>query len=282
MTQSAESVPHPPASAIPKNAVVAETEIADATRVAVSVVIAARNEAPNIAECIDSVRWAREIIVVEDGSTDGTADIARRAGGTVIQNPFTTIGSQRNVAIEGAGNEWILVLDADERASTDMAREISSLLKSPQHSAYRVPRRNVFLGREVKHGGWERDRPVRLFRRDMRYNANRVHEHVDVSGSVGEIASTLTHEPYASLDSWFEKLPRYSAWWAEDRFERGKRVGIGSVVWRPPLRFLTMYLVRGGWRDGARGALLACMAATSVMAKYARLWTLDHSDRLKR
>ncbi len=279
MSQSAESALHPPESALPSDADKSETETADAARVAATVVIAARNEAANIASCIESVRWAREIIVVENGSTDGTADIARNAGATVIENPFTTIGTQRNVAIERAAHEWILVLDADERASPEMPLELKSLLISPQHAAYRVPRRNVFLGREVKHGGWERDRPIRLFRRALRYNSSRVHEHVEVSGSVGEISSTLTHEPYPSLDSWFEKLPRYSAWWAEDRFENGKRVGIGSVVFRPPLRFLTMYIIRGGWRDGARGALLACMASTSVMAKYARLWTLNHRDR---
>jgi glycosyltransferase involved in cell wall biosynthesis len=249
----------------------------DAPAVDVSVVIAARNEAATIAACVESVRWAREILVVEDGSSDDTANIAHRAGATVINNAFATIGMQRNAAIEKASSDWILVLDADERASPEMASEIRGVLESPRHDAYRVPRRNVFLGREVQHGGWERDRPLRLFRRSIRYNASRVHEHVEVSGSVGEITSSLTHEPYKTLDSWFEKLPRYSAWWAQDRFDKGKRVGIGSVVFRPPLRFLTMFLIRGGFRDGARGALLACMAATSVMAKYARLWTMNRS-----
>ena len=241
---------------------------------ALTVVIAARNEAGNIGACIESVRWAREILVVEDGSTDETRSIAEGAGARVLANPFVTIGLQRNFAIERASSGWILVVDADERGSPSLAGEIEKILEAPRFDAYRIPRRNFFLGREVRHGGWESDRPVRLFRSTLRYNASRVHEHVEVSGPAGEMNAHLTHEPYASLDAWFEKLGRYSRWWAEDRYERGKRVGIGTVTLRPPLRFLTMFLIRGGWMDGARGAMLASMAATSVMAKYAHLWAM--------
>lgn len=242
-----------------------------------TVVIAARNEAHNIADCVASVAFAGEILVVENGSSDDTAALARGAGAMVISNPFQTIGMQRNFAIERAANPWILVVDADERGSPELGEEIARLIRDAGADAYRIPRRNLFLGREVKHGGWESDKPVRLFMSTIRYNASRVHEHVEVSGAVGELTSHLTHEPYATLDSWFEKLGRYSKWWAEDRFEKGKRAGVASVVFRPPLRFLTMYVVRGGWMDGARGALLACMAATSVMAKYARLWALGNA-----
>lgn len=237
-------------------------------------VIAARNEASNIVACIDSVRWASEIIVVENDSTDGTADLALRAGATVVANPFVTIGGQRNAAIERASGEWILAVDADERGSIELAQEIEAVITAPAHEAYRVPRRNFFLGGEVRHGGWDRDRPVRLFRSHLRYSASRVHEHVETTGIVGELRSSLIHAPYASIDQYFEKLDRYSRWWAEDRHERGRRIGAATVVVRPPLRFVSMYVLRGGFIDGARGAILACLAATSVMAKYARLWAL--------
>lgn len=240
----------------------------------VSVVIAARDEAANIGACIESVRWAREILVVEDGSTDDTADLARRAGATIVPSRFVTIGLQRNAGVERATCDWILVVDADERASAELESEVSTAIKWSRHDAYRIPRRNFFLGREVRHGGWERDRPIRLFKSTVRYNSSRVHERVEVRGSIGELSATLDHEPYRTLDSWFEKLARYSTWWAEDQFERGRRAGVATIVFRPPLRFLTMYLIRGGYRDGARGAVLACMAAMSVMAKYARLWAM--------
>jgi glycosyltransferase involved in cell wall biosynthesis len=239
-----------------------------------TVVIAARNEAGNIAACISSVSFASEILVVEDGSSDDTVALARDAEATVLQHPFQTIGMQRNFAIENAFNPWILVIDADERGSPGLGDEIARVISNAGYDAYRIPRRNLFLGAEVRHGGWESDKPIRLFKSSLRYNASRVHEHVEVNGPIGELISQITHEPYVTLDSWFEKLGRYSKWWAEDRFDKGKRTGIASVVFRPPLRFLTMYVIRGGWMDGARGALLASMAATSVMAKYARLWAL--------
>ena len=238
----------------------------------VTVVIAAKDEAANITGCIESVRWADEILVVEDGSVDDTVVRAQLAGATVIRNPFETIGLQRNAAIEQSRSGWILVVDADERASPELATEISEIISAPRFDAYRVPRRNFFLGKEVRHGGWSSDRPIRLFRSSIRYNASRVHEHVEVNGEVGELTSPLTHEPYRSLDSWLEKLGRYSEWWAEDRFDRGKRVRALSVISRPQFRFLTMYVVRGGWMDGARGLLLAGMASVSVFMKYARLW----------
>lgn len=222
------------------------------------------------------MRWAREIIVVENDSTDATIDLARRAGATVMSNPFTTIGEQRNAAISRATSDWIFVVDADERGSQALGGEIARVVASPgNREALRVPRRNFFLGREVRHGGWASDRPIRLFRSTLRYNASRVHEHVYVKGEIGELSESLVHSTYVSLDDYFEKLDRYSKWWAEDRYERGKRAGALSVVFRPPARFVSMYLLRGGWMDGAAGAVLCSLAAASVMAKYAQLWALS-------
>jgi glycosyltransferase involved in cell wall biosynthesis len=238
-------------------------------------VIAARDEAANIQACVASVSWAREVIVVENDSSDDTIELAKRAGATVMSHPFTTIGGQRNAAITRSASDWILVVDADERGSPALGDEIARVVAAPTgHEAFRVPRRNFFLGREVKHGGWASDRPIRLFRSSLRYNASRVHEHVEVKGEIGELTETLSHSTYASLDDYFEKLNRYSRWWAEDRSERGKRASVLSVVLRPPARFVSMYLLRGGWRDGSAGAVLCSLAAASVMAKYAKLWAL--------
>ena len=247
--------------------------------VPVSVVIAARNEAANIEACVASLGWAREVIVVENDSSDDTIELAKHVGATVMSHPFTTIGGQRNAAIERAVSDWILVVDADERGSPALGEEIArAVAASGGRDAFRVPRRNFFLGREVKHGGWASDRPIRLFRSTLRYNASRVHEHVDVQGEIGELSEPLAHSTYISLDDYFEKLDRYSRWWAEDRYERGRRAGPLSVVFRPPARFLSMYLLRGGWMDGGAGAVLSALAATSVMAKYARLWELSANN----
>jgi (heptosyl)LPS beta-1,4-glucosyltransferase len=239
-------------------------------------VIAAHDESANIEACIASVEWTSEVIVVENDSTDDTVALATAAGATLISPPFTTIGASRNQAIVRAKTPWILVLDADERCTPELAQEILDRIRTTDCAAYRVPRRSFFLGKEIRHGGWggRKDKPIRLFRRDLRYNANQVHEHVDVpeGAPTGELNSSLLHYTYTSLDQYFEKFDRYSRWWAEQNYTRGRRSTAAAVFFRPPARFVSMYLLKGGFRDGARGLVLAALAAASVMAKYARLW----------
>ena len=245
-------------------------------RVPCSVVIAAKDEADEIAECIASVSWAGEVIVVENDSTDDTVTLARAAGATVFSHPFTTIGRQRNAAIERARHEWILVVDADERGTPALGDEVQrTIARGTTPAAYRVRRRNFLLGREIRHGGWERDRPVRLFLRRLRYDERPVHEHVLTDGAVGELAEPMIHYPYASLDEYFAKLDRYSRWWAQQSHAKGRRTGALTVAFRPPARFFSMYVLRGGFLDGAAGVIVAALAAMSVCAKYARLWALQ-------
>ncbi|MFL5469311.1 MAG: glycosyltransferase family 2 protein [Gemmatimonadaceae bacterium] len=243
----------------------------------VTVVIAAHDESANIEACIASVEWARAVIVVENDSSDDTVDRARAAGATVISPKFTTIGAARNHGITRATTSWVLVLDADERCTPELAAEVHAVVTAPgDKSAFRVPRRNYFLGKEISHGGWGSDKPIRLFKRDVRYNANLVHEHVEVPANVtGELRNKLLHYTYATLDQYFEKFNRYSRSWAEQNYARGRRGSVAAVLFKPPARFISMYLLRGGFLDGARGLVLACLAAASVMAKYARLWALS-------
>jgi glycosyltransferase involved in cell wall biosynthesis len=252
-------------------------------RMPVSVVIAAMNEAANITACIESVRWASEILVVDQGSSDDTDRLAAEAGATVITDDAATeaateaatIGGLRNVAISRARNQWILVVDADERGTADVARAVRDAISRPTSGAYRVPRRNFFLGREIRHGGWESDRPVRLFDSALRYNDSRVHEHVLTSDEPATLGAALLHYPYASLDIYFEKFVRYSRWWAEDQSRRGRRASVAAIIFKPPARFVSMYIFRMGFLDGARGAVLASLAAASVCAKYVRLWAMQ-------
>jgi len=241
----------------------------------VTAVIAAHDESANISDCVASVRWAREVIVVENDSNDDTVARARAAGATVISPPFTTIGNARNGAIEQASTSWIFVVDADERCTPELAAEVGEVTKATgSATAYRVKRRNFFLGREIEHGGWGGgdDHPIRLFRREHRYNASQVHEHVEVPGSVGQLEGALLHYTYTSLDQYFEKFDRYSRWWADQNYRKGRRGTAAAVFFKPPARFVRMFFLKGGYRDGAHGLILACLAAASVMAKYARLW----------
>jgi glycosyltransferase involved in cell wall biosynthesis len=241
----------------------------------VTVVIAARNEAHQIVACIDTVRWAAEIIVAEHGSLDHTAPIAHEAGAIVNTDAAPTIGAQRNAAIARASHDWILVVDADERATPALRDAVAATITNAAHDAYRIPRRNFFLGREIRHGGWNHDRPVRLFRSHLRYNDSKVHEHVIAPDPVGTLHEPLLHTPYESLDHYFDKFTRYSRWWAEQQYHCGRRTNAAAVLYKPPARFFKTYLLQLGVLDGAPGLILACLASASVLAKYARLWGLQ-------
>jgi len=249
--------------------------------VPVTVVIAAHNEEDQIGACVASVAWAAEVIVVENDSTDATVDRARETGAVVFSNPFVTIGHQRNAAIARATREWILVVDADERGTPALGDEVARRVAAAEGEAWRVPRRNFFLGKEIRHGGWERDRPIRLFRSTLRYDDRAVHERVLTSRAPGDLRESLLHHPYASMDEYFAKLARYSRDWARQNHDAGRRATAFMVVSRPPARFLGVLFGKGGWRDGAHGVVLAALTAVSVASKYAWLWALARQERTR-
>ena len=248
----------------------------DGARVPVTVVIAAHNEADHIDACVRSVSWAAEVVVVENDSTDDTIALARSAGATVFSHPFRSIGAQRNAAIARATQPWVLVLDADEQATTALGEEVARRVTAAGSEAFRVRRRNWFLGREIRHSGWDRDRPVRLFRNTLRYDERPVHEHVVTNGDPETLNEALLHQPYANLGEYFEKLGRYSKDWAAQNHAQGKTVSVFTLLLRPQARFVSTLLLRGGWRDGWHGLVISMLAAVSVAAKYAHLWALQH------
>lgn len=244
--------------------------------VPVTVVIAAHNEAGQVGACIRSVSWAAEILVVENDSTDATVEEARSAGATVFSHPFVSIGAQRNAAINRARHAWVLVVDADERGTAALGAAVDACVRRDAGEAFRVGRRNWFLGREIRHSGWDRDRPVRLFRNHLRYDERPVHEHVITSSEPATLDGMLLHQPYADLGEFFEKLGRYSRDWAEQNHAAGRRANLLSLLARPQVRFVSTLIVRGGWRDGWQGVVISALSAVSVASKYAHLWALQH------
>lgn len=247
--------------------------------VPVTAVVAAHNEADQIEACVRSVSWAGEVLVVENDSSDDTIARARAAGATVFSNPFRSIGAQRNAAIARARHPWVLVVDADERATPALGAEVARRVSEDSSEAWRVPRRNWFLGREIRHSGWHRDRPVRLFRSNLRYDERPVHEHVITTSEPGLLSEALLHLPYANLGEYFEKLGRYSRDWAQQNRERGRTVTVFGLLARPQLRFVSTLLLRGGWRDGWQGVVISALAGVSVASKYAHLWALQNESR---
>lgn len=243
----------------------------------VSALVIAQDEEAMIGGCLASLAWAQEVLVVDGGSRDRTAAVAAASGARVLERAFDTPARQRGWALPQARHPWILVVDADERVRPELAREVAALLGAgPAARGYLIRRETRFLGRVMRHSGWQHDWVLRLFARDgARYDDRRVHESAIVDGPTPRLRGTLEHESYTSLAQYLEKSRRYALWGAQDLAARGRRPRISDLLLRPPGRFLKMYLAQSGWRDGAEGLVLAGLTAAGVFAKYAehrRLW----------
>lgn len=251
-----------------------------------TVLIACKNEAHNIASCMESIgNLADEILIADSGSTDETLEIVNQFQASittlrVIQREYVNPSDFKNWAIPQAANHWILALDADEKLSKELREEIrQTLTTEPFFDAYKIPRKNVFLGKKVRYSGWQHDAPVRLFRRDKcHYDNRRVHEHLVVErGKTSTLKAAMHHNTCDSLEEMFTKSIRYGSLGAKDLQDAGKHVGVGALLTRPLFRFFRHFIWKQGFRDGSNGILLACLAAQGAFIKYALLWTRQHN-----
>jgi glycosyltransferase involved in cell wall biosynthesis len=271
------------AAPVAKTSVVPERDSDDVGRgqlasrsVPVTVVIPTLDEGVQIAQAVADLWWADQVIVVDGGSRDETAALAAEAGAMVIVVTGQTIADQRNAGIAAARNEWILALDADERASPQLRDELAAMLMAgtrPDHTGYRMKFRNYYLGRELRHGPWGRDWHVRLFTRDRRYVCHRVHEHLEAIDDVGTLDGAVVHDPYRDIAHHVAKIVKYARWGADDMYGQGRRAGLWQMAARPAWRFLRDYIAYSGWRDGTVGFIAAALGAFAAFLKYAFLFS---------
>jgi glycosyltransferase involved in cell wall biosynthesis len=248
-----------------------------------TVLIPCKNEQCNIEDCVASARLVGdEILVADSGSTDGTLDLVRRMPDCrLVQRAFINYADFKNWAIPQAGQPWVLVLDADERITPELAEEVRhTVAAAPPHiDAYWIGRRTFFLGHEARFGPWLNDGVHRLFRRDKcRYGDCRVHESLSVGKRrCGRLHNKLLHYTVSSYDDFFGKYVSYTRWGAADRWERGIRTTPRQLFFRPLFHFLWLYLARGGFLDGAIGLQTSMLQAFFVtFVKQGRLWELEH------
>jgi glycosyltransferase involved in cell wall biosynthesis len=245
-----------------------------------TLVVITRDAGATLADCLNSVRFASQTIVVDSGSRDDTAQIARDCGAEVIEQAWLGFGAQKNFAVARATNDWVLCLDADESLTPELAFSIRSALQSAQFNAYAMPRRNRFLGRWLAHGEGYPDWNLRLFdRRHARWSDDLVHERVRADGKVGRLSGDLLHTSGESLEAYLAKQNRYTTLQAEGMFARGERFSAVRLAASPIARFIRFYVLRGGFLDGVAGLVHISIGCFNSFSKYAKLRALEQAER---
>ena len=247
----------------------------------ISVAIITKDEERNIRDCLESVKWADEILVVDNGSTDRTLSICQEYGARIFQEEWKGYSGQKNSAVEKAGNEWVLNLDADERVSPELRQEMQKSLEENRGvDGYWIPRKNFFLGQWIRYCGWYPDLNLRLFRKSRgRFGERAVHERVEVEGKTATLTHPLIHKTYQSLSDFFVRMDRYSTLAAQEMHRARRKFRRMDVVFRPPFTFLQMYLLRAGFLEGYLGFVLSVLYSYYSFAKYIKLKELPKSEK---
>jgi len=245
-----------------------------------SAVIITRNAAAQLEDCLRSVRFAEEILVVDSGSSDGTVELAKRHGARVLEKEWLGFGAQKQFAVQTAANDWVLCVDADERVSDKLRDEIAAELRSPRGFVYAMPRRNRFLGRWLHHGEGYPDWSVRFFHRaHARWREEPVHEGVAADSPVVRLCGDLLHESAETLEKYLDKQNRYTSLQAETLRAAGRRGSVLHLVLSPLLRFIKFYVLRLGFLDGVPGLVHVAIGCMNSFNKYAKLIALERGAR---
>ncbi len=253
----------------------------------ISVCIIALNEEKRISPCLESVGFADEIIVVDGGSADATVKTAKQFKAKVFLRPFDHFVNQKNYAVSLAGREWVLVADADEVVTPELKQEILTLTADQKHlsekpcSAWRIPRRNFYMGQWIMHGGWYPDFSIRLFRNGSgEFTGGTVHETFRLyEGSYCTLKNDLLHYSYRTISEHLSRIDQYSTLIAQDKFRRGRRSSVLWAVMKGLSKFFIMYIIKMGFLDGRAGLALAATGGFYNFLKYIKLWELNQGLR---
>lgn len=247
-----------------------------------SVAVITLNVAHQLEPCLESVKFASEIVVVDSGSTDQTVEIARRHGARVIRQDWLGYGRQKRFAVSQTHHPWVLCLDADERVSEELRASIVAELRAPRWRAYRMARCNRFMGRWLRHGEGYPDWSLRLFHREhANWSEDSIHEQVVAQTAVGTLPGDLLHETETAIADYLSKQNRYTTLQAEVLYARGKHASVIKMLLSPLLRFIKFYFLRLGFLDGAPGLVHIAIGCQNSFLKQAKLRELRNQARAK-
>jgi len=244
----------------------------------ITAIIPTFNEENYIEDAIKSVSFADEVIVIDSYSTDKTVELAKKYKVRLIQRVFDDFSTQKNFAIDQASNNWIYLLDADERVPENLRLEILEAVKNPKEFVgFYVYRTFYFIGRKIKYSGWQRDKVVRLFlKKHCRYNGKLVHETIKTVGELGYFKSKLEHYSYRGFDHYINKLNQYAWLQAQQLQKKGRKVGDFHILIKPPTRFFIHYFIRLGFLDGFPGFVISVTQSYAVLTRFIKLWLLNN------
>lgn len=242
----------------------------------IAAVIIAYNEEKNIKKCLESVKWADEIIVVDSFSTDKTFSISKKYADKVFNIKWMGFSKTKNFGISKARSEWILSLDADEIVSENLKKEILKTVKSTDLNGFFIPRKPFFMNRFIKHCGWYPSCQLRLFKKTKgKFDESKmVHENVKITGKAGYLKNDLLHYPYENIGKYFDHLNRYTNLAAESMRLKNKKAGFLNLIFHPFFTFFKMYFIKLGVLDGLAGFTVCVLSSFYNFVKYAKLWEL--------
>jgi glycosyltransferase involved in cell wall biosynthesis len=242
----------------------------------ISVTIITKDEEKNISDCLKSVQWADEIIVVDSESSDRTIELAKKFTDKIIIRKWEGYVPQKRYALSLTSNEWVLSLDADERITPELKDEILNLLPG-DFSGFKIRRKNFLLKKEITSCGWEKDYQLRLFRKDKTdLNDRLVHEKFVAQGKIGTLKNTMIHFTFSSFEDYLNKINSYTSLKAQELFNKKKRVGAWTIFSHTVSAFFTFFFIRRGFKDGIYGLIISLLHSVSTMMNYIKLWELQN------
>ncbi|RKY50912.1 MAG: glycosyltransferase family 2 protein [Candidatus Neomarinimicrobiota bacterium] len=256
--------------------------MSEKTPFSLSAALIVKNEEKNIRRCLESIRWIRDIVVYDSGSTDKTPDICRAYGCRLFEGEWLGFGPAKQFAVSQTLHDWVLVIDADEEVSPELKEEILAVIENPVFDGYRIRRLSYYLGRLIRHSGWNRDDTLRLFHKERgHFNDKQVHESVQIlSGSIGKIESPLYHYTYPDINTHLRKISHYTDLAAESAVRQGKRSVLFLAFIKADFKFFKMYFLQAGFLDGWEGLILASVSAFGVFLKYVKISRLSRGKKV--
>jgi glycosyltransferase involved in cell wall biosynthesis len=241
-------------------------------KVDVTAVVLAKNEEKNLPRCLKNLDWVKEVIVIDDYSSDNTKKIAEKFGAKVYQKRLVDFESQRNWALQKVKTPWVLMIDPDEEVTSEFRQEVERVIKEDKFDGFKFPRKNIIFGKWIRYTGWYPDWQLHLFKTKRGKYVGKVHEQVVLDGKIGILNASLIHYNYHSISQYLQKLDRYTNLEAEEKVRGGYKFRYQDLLVKPAEEFFRRFFAEEGWKDGVHGLALSLLQAFSELVVYLKVW----------